>query len=317
MKKIVFSIFSVILVAVLAFFIINNLQKPTKNSKFSIVATNFISYDLARTVAGDTAEVKMLISPGADAHSFAPTPGDIIAIKNADLFIYTGGESDKWIENLLENNEIDQNKTFRLMDNVDLKTEETTAEMTTAAKSETDSSQPEYDEHVWTSPKNAIKITENLKTKLISLSPQDTETYQQNTTAYIKKLQDIDNQITSIIDSAKRKELIFADRFPFRYFTDEYGLNYAAAFPGCSEQTEASSQTIAQLIDKVKQDHIPVILKIELTSDNLAQTIADATDAKILTLNAGHNISAEDFASGTTYLDLLTANLETLKEALN
>ena len=310
MKKVIFAVFSIITLATILIFFIIAQKNTAIKPDFSIVTTNFISYDLARTIAGDTAEIKMLISPGSDAHSFAPTPGDIIAIKNANLFIYTGGESDEWVENLLKNNEIDQNKIFRLMDNVELKTEGLTTETT-------EISETEYDEHVWTSIKNTIKITDNLKAKLISLNPKDAKTYEQNAATYVEKLQNIDTQITDIIGSAKRRELIFADRFPFRYFTDEYNLDYAAAFPGCSEQTEASSQTIAQLIDKVKQDNIPAILKIELTSDNLAKTIADATDTKILTLNAGHNISAEDFANGITYLDLLTANLETLKEALN
>ncbi|MBR3135175.1 zinc ABC transporter substrate-binding protein, partial [Candidatus Saccharibacteria bacterium] len=205
--------------------------------------------------------------------------------------------------NLIADNQIDKNKTLRLMDTVELKQEEADPD--------------EYDEHIWTSIPNTTKMLTAIKDKLIQIDPKNTNTYERQAASYVQKLTELDQEIRSIVANSSRKELVFADRFPFLYFVTEYGLDYTAAFPGCSEQTEASSQTISTLIDKVKKGHIPVILKIEMTPDNLAQTISEATNAKILTLYSAHNISAEDFEKGTTYLDLLEKNVDTLKKALN
>ena len=291
-----------------------------KNSA-RIISSNFIGYDFARAVTGDKSEISMLLKPGAEAHDFEPTPEDIINIKNADLFIYVGGESDEWIENLLEGNEIPAEKTLRLMDLVEVKEEELSEGMEEHDHEEHEHSheahdETEYDEHIWTSPLNAVKLTNGIKAKLSAIHPENKSAYTQNADNYISRLLAIDQKIRDVVSSSHKKELIFGDRFPFRYFVDEYGLNYYAAFPGCSEQTEASSQTIAFLIDKVKTDNIKTILKIELTSDKLAKTIAEETGAKVLTLNAAHNISKEDFESGLTYADIMEANIDVLKEAL-
>ena len=304
MKKLIFAVISIILlISALIFFIINS-NNTNNSDKLSIVSTNFIGYDLARAVIGDeNTNITMLLPPGSEAHSFDPTPGDIINIKNADLFIYNGGESEDWVENLIADNQIDKNKTLRLMDTVELKQEEANPD--------------EYDEHIWTSIPNTTKMLTAIKDKLIQIDPKNTNTYERQAASYVQKLTELDQEIRSIVANSSRKELVFADRFPFLYFVTEYGLDYTAAFPGCSEQTEASSQTISTLIDKVKKGHIPVILKIEMTPDNLAQTISEATNAKILTLYSAHNISAEDFEKGTTYLDLLEKNVDTLKKALN
>ena len=301
-----------------------------KNSA-RIISSNFVGYDFARAVTGDKSEVSMLLKPGAEAHDFEPTPEDIINIKNADLFIYVGGESDEWVERLLEGNEIPAEKTLRLMDLVEVKEEELSEGMEEHKHDEYDHEEhdhdheahdhdheehEEYDEHIWTSPLNAIQLVNGIKTKLATIHPENKSTYTQNADSYISRLLAIDQKIRDVVSSSTKKELIFGDRFPFRYFVDEYGLSYYAAFPGCSEQTEASSQTIAFLINKAKTDGIKTILKIELTSDKLAKTIAEETGAKVLTLNAAHNISKEDFESGLTYTDIMETNINVLKEAL-
>ena len=300
-----------------------------KNSA-RIISSNFVGYDFARAVTGDKSEISMLLKPGAEAHDFEPTPEDIINIKNADLFIYVGGESDEWIENLLEGNEIPAEKTLRLMDLVEVKEEELSEGMEEHEHEEHEheaskthdhedhdhEEHEEYDEHIWTSPVNAIKLVNGTKDKLSKIHPEKEGIYTKNANAYTSRLLTIDQKIRDVVSSSPKKELIFGDRFPFRYFVDEYDLNYYAAFPGCSEQTEASSQTIAFLINKVKTDGIKTILKIELTSDKLAKTIAEETGAKVLTLNAAHNISKEDFESGLTYADIMEANINVLKEAL-
>ena len=280
-----------------------------------VLSTNFIGYDLARAVVGDAGvEVSMLLKPGAEMHDFEPTPEDIIKIREADLFIYVGGESDEWVEELLSDNEISEEKVLRLMDLVDVKEEELVEGM--EEEHEDVDGEVEYDEQVWTSPVNAMKMVDGVREKLTTIYPEKRETFERNAEEYNVRLMDIDRKIREVVAEGARKELIFGDRFPFRYFVDEYGLDYYAAFPGCSGQTEASSQTIAYLIDKAKAEGVKVILKIELTSDKLAQTIADEVGAKVSTLNAAHNISQEDFERGVTYAEIMEGNIEVLREAL-
>lgn len=291
-------------------FVINRSQKEQ-----SIIATNFVGYDFARAILGNNTEVRMLLKPATEAHSYEPTPQDIIDITNADFFIYVGGESEEWVEDIIKDNNIDKSKTIRLMDFVKLKTEEVKEGMEEEPE-EGDESEEEYDEHIWTSPLNAIRIIEAMRDRFVAKRPLEQDKYTNNATNYVEKLQTIDKKIRNIVNKAARKELIFADRFPFRYFIDEYGLDYYAAFPGCAEQTEASSATIAFLINKVKADKVPVVLKIELTNGALAENISKETGAKIMTLNAAHNISQEDFDAGKTYTDIMTDNLDVLKEAL-
>ncbi len=309
--KKIFSILALVLfIGVIAFSIIA-LSRQKTSAK--IIATNFVSYDFARAILGDSSEVKMLLKPATDIHSYEPTPQDIIDITNADFIIYVGGESDEWIAKIISDNHIDSSKTIRMMDFVSLKKEQQKEGM----EAEVEEDDDEYDEHIWTSPLNAISILESMRDRFVAKKPMMLEKYTKNTADYVAKLQDIDHRSRDIVSSAKRKELIFADRFPFRYFVDEYGLDYYAAFPGCSEQTEASSATVAFLVRKVRDDNIPVVLKIELSSSSLAETISNETGAKILTLNAAHNISQADYEAGKTYADILTDNIAVLTEALN
>ena len=291
-----------ILVAVIAGLVAALAIAIPKRGSAKIIATNFAAYDFARAVTNERNDIKLLIKPAAETHTFEPTPQDIIDIVNADFFIYNGGESEEWVSDLLRDNGVDEGKTIRMMDFVELKQEE---------------DEDEYDEHIWTSPLNAIRITEAIRDRFIAKYPAKAEKYISNTNNYVAKLKDIDQKNREIVKNAKRKVLVFADRFPFRYFVDEYGLDYLAAFPGCSEQTEASSSTIAELTDKVKSEKVPVVLKIELTSDALAKTIASETGAAIRTFSAAHNISQADFESGKTYADIMTDNLKVLEEALN
>ena len=281
-------------------------------------------------VIGDESEVSMLLKPGVEMHSYEPTPEDIINIKKADLFIYVGGESDEWVKDLLKDNEIPEAKTLRLMDLVETKEEELSEGMEEhehehehehddGHKHEDEfgsENEVEYDEHIWTSPVNAIKLVSGIKDRLAQIHPENASAYTKNADAYIAHLSSIDQQIREVVRASNKKELIFGDRFPFRYFVDEYGLDYYAAFPGCSEQTEASSQTIAFLINIAKTSNVNTILKIELTSDKLAKSIADEVGASIMVLNAAHNISSDDFEKGVTYADIMERNIEVLREAL-
>lgn len=308
--KITIALAAILLVSLGVILGISDARKQSE--KLTIVTTNFPAYDFTRAVAGDKAEIKMLLKPGSEMHDFEPTPSDIIDIEKSNLFIYTGGESDEWVEDILEDTKV--SKTLKMMDAVEVVEEEAVEGM--EAEEEEEGEEPEYDEHVWTSPKNAKKIVNRVKDELIKVSPENEEAFEQNAADYSAELDELDNKFQTIVDNSKRKTIVFGDRFPLRYFADEYGLKYYAAFPGCSEQTEASSATIAFLVDKVKSEKIPVVFKIEMSSGKVAQTIADETDAKVLTFNAAHNISADDFNAGVAYVDIMEQNLSVLEEAL-
>lgn len=287
--------------------------KIKKDDKKMIVATNFPAYDFARAVLGDTdtIELTMLLKPGSEIHDFEPTPKDMKNIIDSSIFIYVGGESDEWINDVLNNINKKKTKLVKMMDLVELKKEEIVEGM------ESDEDDDEYDEHIWTSPANAIIIINYLKDEIIKLDPDNKDIYEANAKKYIDELTNIDNDFKDIVNNAKRHEIIFGDRFPLRYFVEQYNLDYYAAFPGCAEQTEASAKTISFLINKVKEDQIPVIFKIELSNGKIANTIADETNTKVLEFNTAHNVSIDDFNKGITYVDLMKKNIKVLKEALN
>lgn len=289
-----------------------------ENDKLVIMSTIYPGYDFARAITNNSnnIEVKMLLKPGAEVHDFEPTPQDIIAIKNSKIFIYVGGESDEWLEDIIGDIDTSKTKIIKLIDIVNLLEEEIVEGME-AEDDEEDNEETEYDEHVWTSPINAIKIVKYLTDEIIKIDSDNKKLYEENSEEYIKQLEKINTEIKEIVNNSKRKEIIFGDRFPLRYFTEEYGLSYYAAFPGCSDATEASSKTITYLIKKVKEDKIPVVFHIELSNKKIAQTIAAETGAKVLEFNSAHNISQKDFDAGVTYIDIMKKNIDNLKEALN
>jgi zinc transport system substrate-binding protein len=287
------------------------------DEKLSIVATSFPPYDFTREIVGDKADLTMLLPPAAESHSFEPTPQDIIRIQNCDVFIYVGGESDEWVNGVLESIDTDEMKIITLMDCVTVSEEEVVEGMEEEAVESGEPEEPEYDEHVWTSPRNAKLIVQKISDTLCELDVANAPSYRQNAAAYQTRLDELDAQFQAVVDGAERKTLVFGDRFPFRYFADAYGLTYFAAFPGCSTQTEPSAATVKFLIDKINEEKIPVVFHIELSNENMANTISEATGAKVLLLHACHNISKTDFENGASYLGIMTQNVEALKEALN
>ena len=314
---------AVVVAAILmgAFFLAKILTRPRDYTK--IIASNFAAYDLARAVLGDGSKVTLLVEPGKDLHTYEPSPDDIKAIQSADLFIYIGGESEEWVKKLTSDGQGYADGFLKLSDYVGLRPEPKSLEEQVQEESEDNQSdyyqygsEQEYDEHIWTSMTNAITMTHIITDRLSMLYPENSDLYYANDQKYTSKLNDIDQQFRRATMYATKHSLIFADRFPFQYMALDYSLNYYAAFPGCSEQTEASSQTIATLIEKAKQEDIKVVLKTEMSSDKLAQTVASEVGAKVMVLNAAHNISREDFESGVTYADIMTKNLEVIKEAL-
>ncbi len=299
------------------------------DGRISVVTTIFPQYDFVRQIAGENVELKMLLKPGEETHSYEPTPQDIIAIQNSDIFIYVGGENDAWVEDILESMPEADMRTLKLMDCVDTVEEEHVEGMQEQPghsheeeeshedETEEEHSVHEIDEHVWTSPVNASAIVDKIKELLVQADPENRQIYEENAEAYEAELAELDAEFRDVVDNAGRRLVVFGDRFPFRYFADEYGLDYYAAFPGCASDTEPSAATMAFLINKVKEEEIPAVLKMELSNENIANAIAEATGTEVRTFYSCHNLTAEEFKDGETYLSMMQKNVETLKEVLN
>jgi zinc transport system substrate-binding protein len=292
-------------------------QRDTQKAdgKINVVTTIFPPYDFVREIARDKVNLTMLLQPGAESHSFEPSPQDILRVQNCDVFIYVGGESDAWVDGILESMDTSRMEIVTFMDCVDV-VEELVVEGMQEEEEEEEAEGPEYDEHVWTSPRNAKLIVRKIADVLKERDAPNAAAYEQNTAAYLAKLTDLDGAFQKMISGAKRKTLLFGDRFPFRYFADAYGLDYFAAFPGCSTETECSAATIAFLVNKIRAEKIPVVFHIELSNEKIADTICEETGAKKLLLHAVHNISKRDFDQGANYYDLMSRNVQNLKEAL-
>lgn len=295
-------------------------QAPETDGGVDIVATVFPAYDFARQIAGDDGNVTLLIPPGSEAHSYEPTPQDIIRIQNCDLLVCNGGESEAWLDEILGGmgNEI---PTVVMLDCVDALTEEDKDGMQVHEHHDHDHDHDEhedeeYDEHVWTSPVNAQLICRALSAALCQADPAHASDYTARCTDYCAELQALDADFRSVIANAKRHTLIFADRFPVRYFVEEYGLDYFAAFPGCADDAEPSARTVAFLIDRVREEQAPAVLYIEFSNQKMADIVCEDTGCEKLLFNSCHNVTADQLRGGVTYLELMRGNLETVKEAL-
>jgi len=307
MKKILY-------LTIIALILLSCTQHTKSNSdKLSIVTTIFPPYDFAKEIVGNLAQVTMLLPPAAESHSFEPTPQDIIRLRNSDVFIYTGGESDEWVDKVLASMDTSTKKIVKMIDCVETVIEEILPGM---EADEEEEEEPEIDEHVFTSPRNAKLIVQSICNAICEADTANAETYQQNTKSYLERLDELDTKFRVLASSATRKHIVFGDRFPFRYLTDAYGLTYSAAFPGCSTETEASAKTIKFLIDIVNAQKIPVVFHIELSNMKMADTIAETTGAKVLLLHSCHNITKTDFDAGKSYLELMNENVNALREAL-
>jgi zinc transport system substrate-binding protein len=286
-----------------------------QEDRVSIVATIFPQYDFAKAIAGDKADLTMLLKPGMEIHSYDPSPADIIKIENADVFIYIGGENDQWVNSILSSMDTSKMKIIKLIDCVSPVEEEAIEGI--EEEHSHDEHEYKYDEHIWTSPKNAVLMVNAIADVLSEVDAKNAKTYRKNAHNYIEKIQQVDEEIQEIVESAPHKLLIFGDRFPFRYLTDEYGLSYRAAFNGCSTESEASAGTMAHLIDMIKENKISYIYYIELSNRKIAEAISEQTGAGMLLLHSCQNISKNDFEKGVTYVDLIKQNAENLKKGLN
>lgn len=301
-----------------------------KDGKITVVTTCFPPYDFARAVAGDTADITMLLSTGAEAHSYEPTPRDIAEIQNCDIFICIGGEDEVWVDSILKAVDNDSMTVIRLFDYAELLEEEAVAWASPDGhdhhhhnNSENDHehdsevSEDHADGHIWTSPENAVKCVQAIEDAFCEKYIENSEFYRSNAEEYIKCLEQLDSDFRKITENTGEKVIIVGDRFPFRYLAHEYGLEYFAAFSGCSSESEPSVYTMAFLIDEILEHNADTVFYLEFSTRKLAEKLCDATGTKMLPLNSCHNVSKEDFSSGVTYIDLMYENLKNLKEALS
>lgn len=302
------------------------------SGKLQVVATVFPYYDFARAIGGEDAEVTLLVAAGREAHSFEPTPLDVIKVWRSDVFLYNGGESEAWVEEILDAAGENIRETVAVMDGLALLEEEMAEGMQETASAhdhhdehdhddhdqhdDHDDEEIEYDEHVWTSPVMAQGICETIRDALCRADPDHAEGYTARAEDYIAKLQDLDAQFREVVAGGRRSTLVFGDRFPLLYFCRTYGLDYRAAFQGCAADTEPRLGTLQYLIDYVGQEEIPVVYTIELSSHKIADAIAETTGAAVLTFESGQTVSRADFAAGCTYLDLMERNVAALREGL-
>jgi len=273
----------------------------------NVVATNFPCYDFTRMVLGDLGEVTLLIRPGVEVHAYEPSPADILAIGEADLFVYIGGESDAWAEDILAGMDGDGPATLRMIGAVTPLEEEGQDGI---------HGEPEYDEHIWTSPRNAIRMVSAVADALCALDPDNASRYRDAADGWNTDISEIDATLDQVVQNGARRELVFADRFPFLYFTREYGLDYLAAFPSCTADTEPTPQTMMNLIRRVQEDGIPVVYTIELSTQAVARTVAEETGAQVLTLHSMQTVTQEEFDAGETYVTLMWKNIEAVRRGL-
>ena len=294
--------------------------------KISVVCTLFPYYDFARQIAGDRAEIVLLLSPGREAHSFEPTPRDALTIANADVFLCNGGEGELWVEEMLRAAGENIGVIARMMDHVDAHEEEIVEGMQLRGHEHDhgeahhdhgeDSDEVEYDEHIWTSPANAILLCRAVCEALCEADGENAEEYRANCQSYCAELSALDGQFRALRSEAKRDLLVFADRFPFLYFCEEYDLRYRAAFRGCSTDTEPSLATLKYLIDKVAEERIPMVYTVDLSSQKIAEAVAESTGVGIGRLYSMQTVSRADFEAGETYVSLMERNLEALRTGL-
>lgn len=333
-KKVIYIILAIAIIIVTGAALVIGRNRTKSNAKYKVVASNFASYDFLRAIIGNNKDVELtfLLGPGKDAHSYDPTAQDLIKIQDSDLFVYVGGQMEKWTNRVVNSLDKTGTQIICIADFVETMEEKEVdgAEEHDHDHEDKDEHHEEeeidehehehitgaFDEHIWTSPANAIKMVNALEKAMEKIDIENANTYKENANKYIVKIKDVDNKIQNIVSHRVRDRLIFADKMPMQYFIDYYKLEVSAAFDGCSTEVDPSAKTIAYLENKVKEEKIPVILYIELNPGTVAKTIADETGAKAKQIQSLHNVSLYDFEHGETWVSLMTKNIDVLKEAL-
>ncbi len=267
----------------------------SENNKngIKVVASCFPAYDFARSVLGQEADITLLLPPGSEAHHFEPTPTDIIKIKNCDLFVFVGGNDEAWVDTLLKDGLKETAKTVKMADYLEKSGD---------------------DEHFWTSPKNALTVTEKIYEAVILLDNENAEEYEKNFSIAKENLNNLDATFKSI--TANKPTVVFADRFPFYYWAKEYGVNYISPFKGCSEHTEPDAKAVANTVNFVKENNVPYVFYTEFSNQKMADTVCEETGANKLLFHSCHNVTKDEFTRGETYYSLMQKNAENLKKVV-
>ncbi len=287
------------------------------SGKLKIISTVFPPYDLARQIAGDNAEISILLPPGSEIHNYEPSAKDMIAIRNCDIFLYIGGENEQWAEKLINSNDTENVTAVKLIDYVPTLSEDEDEHDHDHDHDHDHEHEHETDEHIWTSPKNAQLMLSAVYDAICKVDPSDKQTYTKNKDTYAKQLSDLDNAYRSAVDNAKNKTIVLADKFPFRYLAHEYGLEFSTAFAACSDESEPGVSTMIKLTKTIKENNIPAVYYLEFSSTKIADTLYDETGATKLMLHSCHNVSKQDIENNASYVDLMKQNLENLKLTLN
>ena len=270
------------------------------DEKITVVTTIFPLYDFARHICGDKAEVKMLIKPGSEVHSFDPLPSDMRAVYDSDLFLYIGGESDKWVYNLIDDTEINSLALIGTVEHIHKE----------------HYSHNHTDEHIWTSPQNAELMLEAICNSITQVDSKNADIYQQNCDAYKAQINMVSNEIREIVSQCKNPFVLVADRFPFVFFTAQYGIEYEAAFDGCAVSTDISLKTMSRLTQTIKARNIKTVFCTELSSKNIANALRQELGVEIAELHSAHNVTLDDFNSGVSYVDIMYRNKTALEKGL-
>lgn len=298
--------------------------EEAEDGRLQVVCSLFPYYDFVLEIGGAYVSPRLLVAAGREAHSFEPTPMDVIRVSRADVFVYNGGEGEQWVDEILSSAGENIPTVLRMMDYADTLTEEPLAgrddhdhaDHDHEHDDDHDSDDIEYDEHIWTSPVQAMKLCRAICDALCAADPAHAAVYRSNLENYLGQLAELDVAFRQVCSEKKRSLLVFGDRFPLLYFCREYGLDYRAAFHGCSSDTEPSLYTLKFLIDKVRQQDIPVVYALELSSRKVADAIAETTGATVETFYSCQTVSQADWAAGEGYVSLMRRNVAALREGI-
>ena len=274
------------------------------DTALTVVTTIFPLYDFARAIGGENVDVKMLIKPGNEVHSYDPLPSDMSAVYESDLFLYIGGESDKWVNTLLDGQKIN---SLALIDSVEPLHKEHSVH---------NHGHNHIDEHIWTSPDNAVLMLRAICRKFVEADSKNSDIYKRNCNKYIENINHASSKINQTVSECENPFIVVADRFPFEFFTEQYGINYEAAFDGCAVSTDISLKTMSRLTKTIKDKNVRAVYCTELSSKNIANALKEELGVEIIELHSAHNVSLDDFINGITYVDILYRNNTALERGL-
>lgn len=287
-----------------------NSKQKTETDKINVVTTVFPIYDFVRAVGADAVDITLLIKPGSEVHSYDPTPSDIAAVYESDLFFYIGGESESWVNKILADVNVNPLALINCVDTLE------EGDPDEEEHHHNHSHHHSADEHIWTSPENAVIMIEKITEALITANGENSEIYEKNKNIYIDKIRHADEKIKKAVEQSEDKFILVADRFPFAYFADYYGISYEAAFGGCAASTDISLKTMSRLVETVKAQNCKAAFYVEMSNKSIANALREETGIELIELHSAHNVTLEDFESGITYADIMLKNAKALERGM-